>query len=71
MICWFNNHGNAVRYSKEFVYYIYNYNGAGFHMQDKNMREGISLFMARCFTKQNWINDADVYLPPSVKKRRG
>jgi hypothetical protein len=68
MICWFHSQGNIVRYNREIVFLINNYQGAGFHVREgDSFRRSISLFNVRALVQpsgRNWYMDCDVHLAP-------
>ncbi len=70
MICWFHSHGNSVRFNRELVFLINSYQGSGFHIQNKNMRESLSLFVSRALFQPNgtklWLIDQNRYLAPTT-----
>ncbi len=72
MICWFHSHGNLVRYNKEIVFLINNYQGAGFHIhKGDSFRRSIALFNTRALVQpngKNWYQDCDVHLAPKGDK---
>ena len=71
MICWFHSHGNSVRYNKEIVFLINNYQGAGFHIYENTYRDSISFFVSRALVQpngKNWALDSDRYLAPKRER---
>lgn len=73
MICWFHSHGNLVRYNKEIVFLINNYQGAGFHIQEgDSFRKSIAFFNVRALVQpngRNWYQDCDVHLAPCKRDK--
>ncbi len=73
MICWFHSHGNLVRYNKELVFLVNNYQGAGFHIREGNsFRKSIAFFNVRALVQpngRNWYQDCDVHLAPCKRDK--
>ncbi len=72
MICWFHSNGNLVRYNREIVFLINNYQGSGFYIhRGDSFRRSIALFCVRSLVQpngKNWYQDCDVHLAPKGDK---